>query len=57
MDFLVSQESSLPWASARHASGPVAADCLGLGVPVECLECGLWVLSTTALWIEAVCGL
>lgn len=57
MDFLVSKESSLQLALARHASGPAAADSLGPGVPTECLECGLWVPSMTALWIEAACGL
>lgn len=57
MDFLVSKESSLQLVLARHASGPAAADSLGPGVPTECLECGLWVPSMTAPWLEAACGL
>lgn len=56
-DFLVSKDSSLPLDLAWHASGPAVADSLGLGVPTECLECGLWVPSMTVLWIDAACGL
>lgn len=57
MDFLVSKESGPQWDLAWHVSGPAAADSLGLGVPTECLERGLWMPSVTVLWIGAACGL